>query len=162
MQRNFNAVGEFRHHALAVQRNDFHLGTAKILQEKTAGRTERIVSVRNGELDGNDAHFQGVAGLRAFDVNRAGEHVTARPAVGGIDAGLDVAQGLFHQIARHARGHQPLGVRGEDCFHFDAVAGLHVQDGRAFRVVTAPDHRFRRDLEVVKRAVFLRAQGKCG
>ena len=81
MQRNLDAVGKLRDHALLIQRNRFHALIGKILRQKTAPRSECIQRVRNRQANFLYADFQNVAGFGAFDVNRPGQHVCSRAMI---------------------------------------------------------------------------------
>ena len=107
-------------------------------------RPERVVGVRNRQLDGQDFHFQHVAGLRVFDVNRPGENVSAGAFVFHLLG--DVAQRLLDLLRRHTRLFQPLRAVGDQGLNFHRVARLDAQHRRGFRVVVAPRHRLRRRL----------------
>src|ERR1700674_1182303 len=65
MQRNLNAGSEARDHALFIERNNFYFWIRIIFRQISAAGAESIVGVRNGELRGEDAHFEKVANFRA-------------------------------------------------------------------------------------------------
>src|SRR2546423_14058726 len=81
MKRNLNPDGKVRHHPFLVERNDTHLRVRKILRQKPAPRTERVVGIRNRQLDLFDSDFEYVTRLRAFDKDRPGENMPARSFV---------------------------------------------------------------------------------
>ncbi len=124
----------------------------EILRQKSAGRPERIVRIRNRQLDGHNAHLQRVPRFGAFNVNRPGQNVPARPLVRHLRR--NVPQRLLHLVARHARALHARRTRRDERLHLHRVAGFDAQHRRAFRVITPPDHRFRRRFQFVKRAFF--------
>src|SRR5437588_6165041 len=80
-QRNLDPIGKVRDHSLLVERNDAHLRVRKILRQKPTSGTERVVSVRNRQLDRFDTNFEHVTRLRAFDKDRPCKNVPARSFV---------------------------------------------------------------------------------
>ena len=112
MQRNLDAVGEFGHVALHVERDD--LGSA-LLEIAVAGSTPRcglkpFVGIRRGELDLLDAHFQGVARLGALDKDRPGEDVAAGTALSRRLVGVDGLPFRLDVRILHAHPRQRCGL----------------------------------------------------
>ncbi len=93
MQRDDDAGGEGGGHGLLVERDDLHPRIGELVGEIAGPVAEGVVGVGDGQLDLVDADFQSIAGLRALDIDRAGEDVAAGALVG--DGGDDVAQGLL-------------------------------------------------------------------
>src|SRR5256712_2681638 len=96
MQRDLDALGEMRDHPRFIQRDDFHARVGKVVGEEAAAGAESVVGVGYGEADFLDAHFEDVAGLGAFDGDRAGKNVPARSLV--LDFFVDVAKRLLDAI----------------------------------------------------------------
>src|SRR5439155_19117673 len=111
MQGNLDARREFRDHAFFIQRNNFYFRVRIIVRQIAAPRTERVVGVRNRQLDRQDFYFENVAGFRAFDVNRAGQNVPARAFVLYLVG--NVAQRLLDLLWRQPRLFEPLRAVGD-------------------------------------------------
>src|SRR6185437_1980729 len=88
-QRNVDAVGEVSEHLLLVERDYAHSGVAEILGQKAALAAERVVRIRNRQVDLLYAHLQHVTRVRPVHVYGAGQDVSPWPLVG--DLGVDVA-----------------------------------------------------------------------
>ena len=149
MQRNLDARGKFRHHALLVERNDFYFRVRIIVGQIAAPRPERVVGIRNRQLDRQNFHFQHVADFRAFDVNRTRQNVSARAFVLHLIG--DVAQRLLDLLRRQACIFEPLRAVGDQRLNFHRVAGLDAQHRHRLRIVVPPSHRLRRRLQRVRR-----------
>src|SRR5438046_3060060 len=80
-QRNLDAISEMPDHALRIERDDADLSVGKILRNGAGARTERVVSIRNRQLDLLDAHLEHIARLRAFNEDRPGENMPTRSFV---------------------------------------------------------------------------------
>src|SRR5262249_53671356 len=95
LERNDQARPELRGHRLLVQLNDLDADRAiAILGQET---TAAVVAVVDREIDREHLHLEGVAGLGAFNKDRTGENMTARPAPiagdlrdDGLERGLDL------------------------------------------------------------------------
>jgi hypothetical protein len=137
-----------RHHAVPVEWDDFDPRVWKFIRQKTGTRPEAVVRIRNGKTDRLDADFEGVARLGAFDVNRPGENVSARPFIG--DFFVNRPQRRFDLIRRDTRRFQPRGAVGDQRLDLDGVAGAHAQCGRRARGVIAPHYGFWAGLQLVR------------
>src|SRR5271168_174581 len=113
-----------------------------IVRQVAAAGAEGVVGVRNGEFYGEDFYFEDVADLRAFNVNRPSENVSAGAFV--FDLVGNVAQGLLDLVRWYARVFEALGAVGDERLDLHGVAGLDAQDGGGFGVVVAPGYRFGR------------------
>ena len=108
MQRDLDALGEMCDHARFIQRDDFHARIGIVIREEAAAGPESVVGVGYGEANFLDARFEDVAGLGAFDVDRAGKNVPARALV--LDFFVDVAKRLLDAIGGNTRAFQALGT----------------------------------------------------
>jgi hypothetical protein len=90
-----------RHHAVPVEWDDFDSRVRKLIRQKTGARPKAVVRIRNGEPDRLDTHFERVARLGAFDVNRPGENVSAGSFIG--DFLVNRPQRWFDLFRRDAR-----------------------------------------------------------
>jgi hypothetical protein len=161
MQRNLDARREFRHHALFIQRNDFHFRVRIIVGEIAAARAESVVGVRNGQFDGENFYLEHVAGLRVFNVNRPSQNVPAGAFVLYLVG--DVAQRLLDLLRRQARIFQPLRAVRDQRLNLHRIARLDAQHRRRLRIIVSPSHCLRRRLERVRRlrVRLLREQCRC-
>ncbi len=149
MQRNLDARREFRHHALFIQRNNFHFRVGIIIGQITAPRSEPVVRVGNRQFYRQNFHFEHVTHFRAFDVNRSRENVPARPFVLHLIG--DLAKRLLDLLRRQPRIFEPLRTVRDQRLNLHRVARLDAQHRRHLRVVVAPSHRLRRRLQRVGR-----------
>ncbi len=149
MQRNLDARSEFRHHALFIQRNDFHFRVRIIVGQIATAGAKAVVGVRNGKFYGENFYFEDVAGFRAFDVNRPRENVPAGPFVLHLIG--DVAQRLLNLIGRQPRIFEPLRTVRDQRLNLHRIARLDAQHRRRLRVVVAPSHGLRCRLQRVCR-----------
>src|ERR1051326_2395839 len=102
MQRNIDLRGKAGDHLLPVERNYFHPGFRELTRsgEDPALRAEAVVSVRNGDVDFLDPHFERIARLGALDEDRAGQDMAARSLV--FHFGVDGLELRLHVFGFHA------------------------------------------------------------
>src|SRR2546421_12358932 len=100
MQRNLHTWSETRDHPPFVQRNNLHAWIRIIFWKKSAAWSKSVVSIRNCQADALNAHFQHVARLCVFNVNRTGKDVSAWAFVADLFG--DLAQRLLNLFGRHA------------------------------------------------------------
>src|SRR5882724_1386661 len=74
---SFRPVGD---HFFCIQLDDLHLAVEDLVRQE-ASCANGIITVGNSQIDGLQPHFEDVAGFRAFDIDGAGENVTARAFV---------------------------------------------------------------------------------
>jgi hypothetical protein len=110
-QRNLDPIGKVRYHAVPVEWDDFDSRVRKFIRQKTGARPKAVVRIRNGEPDRLDTHFECVARLGAFDVNRPGENVSARSLIG--DFFVNRPQRRFDLVRRDAGRFQARGTVGD-------------------------------------------------
>jgi hypothetical protein len=80
-QGNHDARREHRRHPFAVERKDRGVvgaGPTVVAQKSAAA----VVAVGDRQIDREDPHFERIAGLGPFDVDRPGQNVPARSLVG--------------------------------------------------------------------------------
>ncbi len=77
-ERDHDARLEFRSHGLAVQFDDFLRSVSIAVSGNETAAT--VVGVVEGEIDGKNLHFQGIARLGASDIHRPGQDVPAGAA----------------------------------------------------------------------------------
>ena len=87
-------------HLFAIEGDD--AGPAVALAEFAHEAGAAVVAVGNREVDRADLHFEHVAGIGPFDVNRPREDVPPGAAIGHL--GDDVAQRLLDVASCNAGG----------------------------------------------------------
>ena len=129
-----------RDHAFRIERDDAHLRVGKVFGNSAAARTERVVGIRNRQLDRFDSDFEYVTRLRAFDEDWPGENVPARSFVGNFF--VDVAQRLLDIRRLDARALKARRTGRDQRLHFNRVTGFDPHHRRGGRVVISPGDRF--------------------
>src|SRR5438132_1482281 len=94
MKRYLDPVRKVRDHSFLVERNDAHLRVRKVLRQKTTSRTERVVSIRNRQLDLFDSDFEHVTRLCALDKDWPSKNMPTRPFIRHFF--VDVTQRLLN------------------------------------------------------------------
>src|SRR5690349_15400444 len=160
MQRNLDARRKFRHHTFAVQRNDLHLAIRKVFRQKAARGAKRVVSVRYGQIDLLDAHFQRVSGLGFVHVNRAIQKVAAGSFIGYFF--VNIAQALLYLVRRHSGLFQSRGAIGDQRVKRHGVTRVYAEHRRRGRIVIAPGNGLGRGgkLEVLRRGRLGRGENR--
>ena len=72
-----NSWRKLRNAGACIETDKFDSDVWKLFGKRTAGRTKTADAVWMKKLKALDFHFQGVAGLRAFNPNRTGEGMSA-------------------------------------------------------------------------------------
>src|SRR5215469_6821893 len=146
-QRNLNSRGKVRHHAFSVQRDDLDLAVWEIFGQKTAIRREGVISVRNGEIDLLNTHFQSVARLGFLDKHGPVQNVPSRASICNFP--VNVAQFLFDLVWRDSGLFQPLRAVGDDRMELYRVPRMNVQHRFRGSVVISEGNGFRCCIEYV-------------
>src|SRR5690348_12826545 len=146
-QRQLDSGGEVRDHLLLVERNDLGARVVVVFGEPAAPRAETIVRVRDREVDRLDLHLEHIARIRAADIDRPGENVSAGTAV--LDGIVDRAQRLLYIVRRHAHLFQPARARGDEGADDHLVAGLDAKHRSRRGVVVAESDGARRRHECI-------------
>jgi hypothetical protein len=132
-------MAEVRRHARAVETQD---AGARLLAQLADEPAAAVASVRDRQVDREDADLEHVAGLGAFDVDRAGQNVAARPAVRDplVDRpqlGLDLVRGQTGRL-------ETLRAVRDQGLDLHDVARSDPERGRLRRIVVPPRDRGRR------------------
>ena len=148
-QRDFNSGSKLSHHALTVQQNNSCAGVREVLRQKARPEPESVVGIRNGEIDLLNPDLQGIAGLRALNINRAVQNVAPR-TVGG-DLFIDIAQVLLDLVRGKPCFFQARRAVGEQRFKYYGVSRLDTQYRLRSSIVIAPRHCLGRGFQRVRR-----------
>jgi hypothetical protein len=108
VKRNFDPVGKIRYHSFRIERDGSRSRVGVIIWQEPAARREGVQRIRYCQLDFLDPYFQDIAGLRALDVDRAGQNVYAWPLV--FDFLENIAQWLFNLVGLHTCAGEALGT----------------------------------------------------
>ena len=120
----------------------------KVVGERAGIGDEAADAVRMQILEGDDADFERVAGLGAFDVDGAGERVRAGAAVG--DDALDFLERVGNLGIGGARKPEALEAAGNHRLDAHGVSGPDAQDGRYAAGVVAPVNVLGDQLDLVR------------
>ena len=139
-QLHLDTKAEFANHAFAVQGHDLDAGIREIIGEETRAIAERCVAVGDGQIDLPDPHFQRVAGFGAFDGDRPGQDMPARPARGERHAVEHGAQFRFDIVRCNPSPFQADGAVGEQRVHHHRIPRSDRQHRLVGGIIMAPRH----------------------
>src|SRR6266508_4008922 len=110
---------------------------------RNPARPERGIGVRNGQLDGLDSHFEYIAGFGAFNIDWAGQYVSARAFVG--HGGKNLAERRLDLIWLDAGALQPRRRGCDQRMNLNCVSRFDAKRGRSRGVIVSPrDRHWRR------------------
>src|SRR2546426_694101 len=111
---------ELRGPGTRIDTNEFDSDVWKLLGKRATGRTKTADAVWMKKLKALDFHFQGVAGLRAFNPNRTGEGMSAGTTLSHTL--LDRLERARYFVFRKTCCPQPLQSTSDHRLHTDRVA----------------------------------------
>ncbi len=149
VQRDGDAGRELSGHMLAVQRNDLGAGVGEVVGQQAGAIAEAVIGVGDGKGDLPYADLQHVAGLRALDIDRAGQDVASGAPLGQRDMIEHVAQAGLYLVRRHAVALKPRGAVGQDGVEDHRVARADAQHRLGRWIVVAPFDGLGGDLQGV-------------
>ena len=150
VQRDDDAGQELGGHPVAVEGNDLRRQAAIAIRGHEPAAA--VVTVVDGERDGEDLDLEGVARLGAVNVDRTGQDVPAgaAPFVAARQGRFDGLERRLDLLLRNPRALESRRRVGQECVHVHDVAGGDAQRGSGLGPVIAVGDRVRRRFQPVR------------